>query len=66
MCDLDVLIVVRDRLLDKVTQYTSAQLGEQFSIDKAYEKIKRDLNAGKNVKTFTDIDYDLLKISQVS
>lgn len=84
MCDLDVLIVVRDRLLDKVTQYTSesSYLGDgasgaastlsyvcsddpcslRFTIEKAYERMMKDIRKEKNIKTFTDADYESLKI----
>lgn len=66
MCDLDILIVVRDRLLDKVSQYTSGSPDSGpglFNIDKAYEKIMNDKKLFKNIRTYTDRDYEDLKIT---
>ena len=65
MCDLDICIIVRDRLLDKVSQFTSSmssESNEYFSIEKAHERIMKDLQIGKNIRTYTDKDYENLKV----
>jgi hypothetical protein len=64
MCDLDILIVIRDRQLDKVTKYTSGSLTEEreiFTVKDAAMSVKEKELDGKNMKSFTDDDYEELR-----
>ena len=63
MCDLDIAIVIRDREMNKVTQYTSGGSADKdlFTIDEAVKAFKREEYLGKVVKTYTDGDYNELK-----
>jgi len=64
MCDLDILIVIRDRQLDKVTKYTSGHLSEEkeiFTVKEASSSVKEKELDGKNLKCFTDDDYEELR-----
>jgi len=62
MCDLDILIVIRDRQLDKVTKYTSGRISEEiFTVKEAALSVKEKELDGKNMKCFTDDDYEELR-----
>ena len=66
MCDLQILIVVRDQLFDRLTTYSSGKLSDGkgiFSADEAFELIKTKREEKKTVKQFTDDDYQALDTS---
>lgn len=64
MCDLQILIVVRDQLFDRLTTYCSGKVSEGiFSTDEAFELIRTKREEKKTVKMFTDDDYSALDAS---
>ena len=59
LCNLDVIVLVRDREFDKITYYNSsknADENEQFSLEEAIELIKSDTK----LVEYMNNDYDTL------
>lgn len=64
MCDLQIVIVVKDQIFDRITTYCSGKLKENiFSAEEALELIKTKRAEKKPVKMFTDDDYYSLDTS---
>lgn len=61
MCDLDIVIVIRDREMEKITQYCSGPDDQLFSIEEAQRVLENEEMNGRNVKIFNDRDYNALK-----
>lgn len=65
MCNMDILILIRDREMDKIFQYSSGQTAdgaELFTIDKAMDSYRRLSQINGKIKFFQDEDYEELKI----
>ena len=62
MCDLDIAIIIRDREMDKITQYFSGTPEKGlFTIEEAVKALEKELYLDKNVKVYNDTDYNSLK-----
>lgn len=65
MCNMDILILIRDREMDKIFQYSSGQTADAqslFTVDKAIEHYERLRHLNGKIKIFNDSDYEELKI----
>ena len=65
MCNMDILILIRDREMDKIFQYSSGQAEDVetlFTVDKAIEHYERLKEVNGKIKIFNDSDYEELKI----
>ena len=61
MCDLQIAIIVRDKIFDRLTTYCSGKISEGiFSAENALDLIKTKKAEKKTVKMFTDDDYNAL------
>lgn len=62
MCDLDISIVIRDREMGKFTQYgsNSEETGDVFTHEKALAELKSHATLTKNLKVYTNEDYQKL------
>ena len=62
MCDLDIAIIIRDREMDKITQYCSgSQEKGMFTIDEVVKALQKEEYLDRNVKLYNDNDYNSLK-----
>lgn len=60
MCDVDVLLIVRDRSQSRTTVYQSGQAGDLFTVKEAFQHIKEvtnDKSAGWKVVKYTNENY---------
>ena len=68
MCEMQVLIVVKDDQQDRVTMYRSGKKdsldGKAYSAEEALSQIQERRKQKKNIKVFTDDDYAALDTSQ--
>ena len=64
MCNMDILILIRDREMDKIFQYSSGKSDSDdlFTVEKAIDNFKRLCNQNGKIKVFNDSDYEELKI----
>ena len=64
MCNMDILILIRDREMDKMFQYSSgkAEASDFFSVELATEHYERLRHLNGKLKMFKDSDYEELKI----
>ena len=63
MCDMEVLILVRDRELDKIYQYSSGTPDTNlFTVEEAYQQFKRLEHMAGRVKAYNDSHYDQLEV----
>ena len=63
MCDMDILILVRDRELDKIYQYSSGTPDSNlFTVEEAYKQFNRLQDMGGRIKAYNDSHYDQLEI----
>ena len=64
MCDLQIVIVVKDQIFDRITTYCSGKLKESiFSAEEALDLVRQKRAEKKSVKMFTDDDYYALDTS---
>lgn len=62
MCDLDILMIIKDKEMDKITQYCSGEPEKGlFTFDEALKALQKEEYFDKNVKTYNDSDYNSLK-----
>ena len=67
MCDLDISLVMRDREMNKVTQYCSGfPEDELFTAEDAVKAIEKMKKIEKAIKLYTDNDYKILKTKERS
>ena len=65
MCDLQIVIVVHDLILDRLTTYCSGKLQDGvFQAEEALELIQNKKAENKSVKQFTDDDYQALSTAE--
>ena len=64
MCNMDILILIRDREMDKIFQYSSGQTdgADLFTVDTAMKNYYRLSKLNGKIKVFNDSDYEELKI----
>ena len=63
MCNMNVLILIHDREMDKIFQYSSGSPDTNiFSIEQAYSEYRRLNDLTGKIKLFNDLDYNELKI----
>lgn len=60
---MEILILVRDRELDKIYQYSSGTPDtDLFTVEEAYNQFKRLQGLGGRIKAYNDTHYDQLEI----
>lgn len=69
MCDLDVLIIIRDREMNKVMQYNSSPVNgckkdDVFTIDSAIRALKEVNQTPKYYQLYSNADYKKLQLNQ--
>lgn len=60
LCEVDVLLVVRDNYCKKVTIYESGPEGDRFTIEKAQHhitQVQQELIKGWEIIQYTDDNY---------
>ena len=64
MCNMDILILIRDREMDKMFQYSSgkAEATDFFTVERAISHYERLRHLNGKLKMFKDSDYEELKI----
>lgn len=67
MCDLDISMVLRDREMNKVTQYCSGTPEDGlFNAEEAVTALENQKSLDKAIKKYTDNDYKILKTKERS